>query len=130
MNYFRPDIKASVGNAGRDAVDSVLQVFDNLQVAGSVAVQGFQQHVLRQPLRDLRGGFRLDKRAVVSHNAKFKVSSSWPWPFRPCSRFTRKPYQDVSTRWPCHSLLSAGVVLITVGFAQGSSFRAAVMSVS
>ena len=76
MNYFRPDIKASVGRAGRDAADSVLQVFDNLQVAGSVAIQGFQQHVLQQPPRNLRGGFRLDKRAVVSHNAKFKVSSS------------------------------------------------------
>ena len=69
----RPDIAASVGKAGREAFDAVLQVFDNLQVAGSVTIQSFQQHVLRTPPRNLRGGFSLDKRAVVSHNAKFKV---------------------------------------------------------
>ena len=68
----RPDVAASVGKAGREAFDAVLQVFDNLQVAGSVTFQSFQQHVLRTPPRNLRG-FSLDKRAVVSHNAKFKV---------------------------------------------------------
>ena len=99
----RPDIAASVGKASREAFDAVLQVFDNLQVAGSVTLQSFQQHVLRAPPRNLRGGFSLDKRAVVPHNAKFKVKPAFG--LRHCEARLQNPSrmsaQDILSAWRC-----------------------------
>ena len=77
MRQRQPDLGQALQQSAANLGSAVVQAFENLLVAGSVAGQTFQRTVLRQPPRQLNGPFKVDRRTAVTRNAKFQAS-----PFR------------------------------------------------
>ena len=73
MNQRQPDLGQALQQSVANLGSAVVQVVQNLLVAGSVAGQTFQRTVLRQAPRQLTGPFKVDRHVAVTHNAKFQA---------------------------------------------------------